>query len=245
MKLFVDIGNSRLKWMCSEQERAFSLAWTIRTLPEKLMSAWKDIPAPESIYISNVAGGEAARIVEQYSRTNWDREPQFMVVSGRCRDLVNAYDDIHQMGVDRWMALIAAWSRYKDNLCIIDFGTAITVDLVLADGRHLGGYILPGAGLMRELLNRRAHGIKTVFDDSSAITPGTSTSECLGNGARLAVTALIEKVARESGKEHGCEFRCIITGGDAAVFRKTLTVACEYDPDLVLKGMAIVSGDAG
>ncbi len=123
MNLFVDIGNSRLKWMCSGQERGLSLSWTAETLPDQLMTAWKDLQSPESVYISNVAGEKVADIVSRYSREHWDREPVFMAVSKRFHGLVNAYEDIRQMGVDRWMALAAAWTRYKDNLCIVDFGT--------------------------------------------------------------------------------------------------------------------------
>lgn len=243
MNLFVDIGNSRLKWSGSGLIRGFSFPYTVETLQEQLESAWHSLESPDSVYISNVAGTEAADIVSRYSRVKWNRDPVFMVVSRNFQGLVNAYDDIHQMGVDRWMALAAAWTDYKDALCIVDFGTAITVDLVLADGRHLGGYILPGTHLMRELLNRRTYGVKIEAGESSGITPGKSTSECLGNGGRLAVTALIERAVKECGEKHACNFRCIITGGDAAAFREILALPFEYEPDLVLKGMAVVSGD--
>lgn len=217
--------------------------YTVATLREQLASAWKGLQSPEAVYIANVAGTEVADIVSQYSRANWNREPVFMAVSKNFHGLVNAYEDSRQMGVDRWMALVAGWSAYKDNLCVVDFGTAITVDLVLADGRHLGGYILPGMQLMQDLLNRHTYGIKIDAGESSGINPGRSTSECLGNGARLAVIALIERVVKESGKEYDCDFKCIITGGGADAFRGLLTLPFEHDQDLVLRGMAIVSGD--
>ncbi len=147
------------------------------------------------------------------------------------------------MGVDRWLALVAGWSEYRDNLCIVDFGTAITVDLVLADGRHLGGYILPGTRLMGELLNRRTRGVRVSAEEATGLFPGKSTGECLGNGTRLAVVALIERVVSNAAKEYGSDFRCIITGGDAAEFREWLSPVTVYVPDLVLQGMVIVSGD--
>ncbi len=96
---------------------------------------------------------------------------------------------------------------------------------------------------MQELLNRHTHGIKAGPDESSALTPGRSTGECLGNGARLAVIALIERAVRDAGEEYDCDFRCIITGGGANLFLETLALPFEYEPELVLNGIMIVSGD--
>ena len=61
--------------------------------------------------------------------------------------LRNGYRDPAQLGVDRWLAMCAAWQQFPGSLCVVDAGTAVTIDVVAADGAHSGGLILPGVCL--------------------------------------------------------------------------------------------------
>lgn len=245
MRFLVDAGNSRIKWSLCEgfPEQSASMAYSTADLPGQLGTAWNRLKSPDSVFVANVAGLEVADILTRYFRENWRVEPVFLTVSRRFNGLVNAYEDIGQMGVDRWLALVAAWTEYQDNLCIVSAGTAITLDLVLAGGRHLGGYIIPGTALMQQLLNRYTDGIDVGSGGEPMTTPGVSTHECVQNGGFLAVTALIERVIHEHQDRYGGGFRCIISGGDARMIGEGLSVAFKWEPDLVFKGMAIVSGD--
>lgn len=242
MNLYVDIGNSRIKWLASAG-RSSGFPYRSADLPQELAVQWAGLEPPETVVVANVAGAEVAAVVDRFSRANWGLEPRYLEVADRFGDLVNAYEDCRQMGIDRWLAMIAARSAYGGHLCVIDIGTAVTVDLVLDDGRHQGGYILPGPGLMQELLNRHAREINVEPGVCTDLSPGRSTASCLRNGVYLAVTALIERVVREQEDRCGTAFRCIITGGGAGVIRDLLALPTDHEPELVLKGMAIVSGD--
>ncbi len=68
MQLFVDIGNSRIKWLASGRPSGDSLAYAQDTLPEQLAAVWKDLPLPDSVFVANVAGSDAADRVCDYCR---------------------------------------------------------------------------------------------------------------------------------------------------------------------------------
>ena len=74
--------------------------------------------------------------------------------------MTSGYRDPERLGVDRWLALIAARERSKQPTVIVDAGSACTIDLLDSEGRHLGGYILPGLTAMGEALVRGTHQIQ-------------------------------------------------------------------------------------
>ena len=66
------------------------------------------------------------------------------------------------MGVDRWVAMIGARSEFRGGLCIVDAGTAVTIDAIDKNGNHLGGQIIPGLALMSNALSFGASDIPVV-----------------------------------------------------------------------------------
>jgi len=247
MILYLDIGNSRIKLACGEAGDLHSftaLSYDNHNLTSSVASAMKILSRPRRVIVSNVAGDDVASQLTACVWKNWEIEPEYLTVRYCDAGVSTAYRDAGKLGIDRWLAIIAAWSRYKKAVCVVDCGTAFTVDMVTASGRHAGGYIVPGPDLMAELLTRGTRQIRVFQARGASIAPGKTTDECIGHGSRAALTGLIEFVISQQGHIHGDDINCIITGGYADDVMRFLSIEADHDPFLVLRGMTILSGNA-
>lgn len=152
-----------------------------------------------------------------------------------------AYARPEKLGVDRFLALLAAHARGGDWL-IAGIGTAVTVDLLAADGRHLGGRIAPSPALMRQALHQAAAhlpgrgGAYTEF--------AQDTEDALASGCEGAALGLIERSLREARERLSCVPCLLLHGGGAEPLVQHLPDA-ELAPSLVLEGLARWSNPAG
>ena len=116
---------------------------------------------------------------------------------------------------------------------MIDAGTAVTMDLVSAGGAHEGGYILPGADLMRRALSNETDRIQVSALEAPAIGPGNNTQACVTAGSWRAVMGAVESTM-EAYPGH----RPLLTGGAASTLRD-LGLVAKYSPDLVMEGLRL------
>ncbi len=246
MNLLIDIGNSRVKWAQQLNEGLQSCdacCYEKGKLLESFVPALANISKPDRIIVSNVAGEKIARELSGYLDSKWSVLPVYLEVRDGAAGVTIAYDDITQLGMDRWLTMLAAWNYYRKAVCIVDCGTALTVDVVTAAGHHQGGYIVPGLKLMSDALHSRTQQINSIFDGNASLKLGRNTSECISNGALAAVSALIDAVFDEVIREHGSDSHCIITGGYAEDIRRSLSADVDYDAHLVLNGIATLIGN--
>jgi type III pantothenate kinase len=151
--------------------------------------------------------------------------------------LVAGYRDNAQLGVDRVMAMVAVRDRCAGPFCVVDAGTAVTIDCVDADGMHLGGFILPGQRLARTcLLSGTAIPADPAVDDPGVF--GRDTGSAVAKGARLAVASLVERLVRR--EPAGAGMAVFVGGGDAASLAPLMPTPCTVVPDLVLHGLAVM-----
>ena len=243
MNLLVDIGNSRIKWALTNGNTLGELGAIVHGTDNAtylLREAWQPLDKPEKISVANVAGAEAEALVRLLSEQLWSLVPDFARVERSCCGVTNAYDDIGQLGVDRWLAILAAWSMYRKPLCVISVGTALTIDIVDNAGRHLGGYIIPGPVLMQESLIDNTSGIAVPVTEEYELCYGKNTIECIRNGAALAAVAAIEKNIADMKQEYSTDMHCVISGGGAVQLKTLLSVDIDYEPQLVLKGLLLL-----
>lgn len=242
MNLLVDIGNTRVKWACADNTILLNhgaFTYTPGALPGLIERDWRELKRPEQLCFASVAdAGVTARLCE-YARSVWNLEPQQAVTEKERAGLRNAYDDVAAMGVDRWLAMLAAWGRYKKPLCVIDCGTALTVDIILGDGQHAGGFILPGLSLAAAALARDAHGIRERQGRELQLEFGRSTTACINNGFALALAGLLDRCTGKIRAEHGVELLPVITGGGAEQVLPLLPGHHVHEPHLVLQGLNI------
>lgn len=159
----------------------------------------------------------------------------------RFAGVVNGYRDQQRLGLDRWLAILAAYDLCRAACLVIDLGTAITVDLVACDGAHLGGYIAPGIALLRGQLVDHTRRIR--YDTTEAalalsnVAPGRSTAEGVERGCLIMVRSYLSSQISLAKSRLGNDFAIYVTGGDAAIAADFPGVRCM--PDLVFRGLAI------
>jgi len=244
MMLLIDIGNSRVKWAwaagdaLSEQHSlphsgAVDRAW--------LEAVKRDRGRPDRVVISNVAGARMADALNDLLAREFHVQPEFARVTATAAGVSCAYRDLRQLGVDRWLGVLGAWRRARRAACVINSGTATTVDAIDDHGRHLGGLIIPGLGLMEDSLLKRTSDIARAVDPLSQARAelfSDNTADAVRNGAAFATAAVAERAVTELERRNGREPLLLVTGGNAARVAACLLGGHEIVPDLVLQGLA-------
>ena len=153
----------------------------------------------------------------------------------------SGYRKPEQLGIDRLMAMVAARARSTQPLCVIDAGTAVTIDFVDAQGQHLGGFILPGSRLFRECLLAKTAIPRDPQVDEAAIL-GRDTPTAVALGARYSVAGLVERFVGGSASLFGNQpVQTYVGGGDADTLLALLPQPCSKLDHLVLRGLAVVA----
>jgi type III pantothenate kinase len=242
--LLMDLGNSSLKWAWLEPdglggvERA-QYAGTDGGL-ELPSSRWQEQPRPGRVLICAVAAPEVVKAVRSWIIEYWGLEPEILKAEASALGVTSGYDNPQQLGVDRWIALIGAHHAVTGPACVVDCGTAVTIDVIAGDGQHLGGLILPGIGLMREALKSRT-AIPWVEKGDGEGLLATDTGSAVAAGGLNAVAALVEKILQHSTERLGVRPALLLTGGDATNLQSVLGEPAGSEPDLVMKGMALIA----
>ena len=235
-ELLVDMGNTRLKWRLQEQGVVqCSGAMLVSVLSLGQLQA--DLPESASVvYWASVASDEKGLCLE-----NWAHQKNTpchqITTQDYWQDLSNGYQQPQQLGVDRWLAMVAARQYTQNAVCVVDCGSAITFDYVSAGGLHEGSYIIPGARLMSQALARDTAQINFTYQTLKDVQPGTSTAQAVLAGcsqmARYGAFGLVRE-AQERGYE------ILLCGGDGLVIANDLGLT--YVEQLVLDGLAQVAG---
>ena len=239
--LLADVGNSRVKWVSCErgefqrrgQASRGEESWT--GLAARL---WADLPQPARVVIVSVAGPEARAGLAEWIEQYWGIVAEFAVSTAAARGIRNSYAEPERMGADRWVAMIAARALTDQTCYVVDCGTAVTIDALAADGRHLGGVIIPGMRLMREALYRETRQIPPETGEARLF--GQSTRDCVWGGAVYAVASAIDGITERMSAEHGSGV-CLLTGGDAATVLPHLRAEYRLEPDLIFIGLRIIA----
>ena len=242
MNLLLDIGNSRLKWASTTGEQLSHHGALVRD--DKIFTAlatdWQQLPRPQRILASNVAGDEFARGLSDWIKGYWNLNVEYVAVEQGLHGLEIAYSQPQLFGVDRWVALIAARHLYPGAVCVIDCGTAVTLDVVDDTGKHLGGVIVPGLALMRSTLLQRSAGVSRGIESASASAHtllGHDTRSGVDLGALYAVAGAISHTLIKIKTEVAQPITSIITGGDADVVLNETAAGYHHLPHLVLHGL--------
>lgn len=146
-----------------------------------------------------------------------------------------AYSDPQRLGVDRFLALLAAHARAPQPWLVVGVGTALTIDLLDGDGRHHGGRIAPSPTLMREALHRRAPQLPS--NGGHAVDFADDTADALASGCDGAALALVADSRERAAQRLGVEPHLLLHGGGAQALSPRLPDAVQA-PALVLEGLA-------
>ncbi|CAD6880067.1 Pantothenate kinase type III, CoaX-like (EC 2.7.1.33) [Methylomonas albis] len=236
MILLVDVGNSRLKWTQANAgllQPTLFMDYRQADFLECLREFWLHIAAPRQLAIASVSENAVTLLLLEMARALW---PGIEVIIPRASqaafNVKNAYAQPERLGVDRWLALLAAHRYYPGDTCIVDCGTAITIDFIETDGKHLGGLISPGLLLMKKSLAQNTAALP--FNEDQADTQlAVVTEAAINNGTLLAAAGLVEATLARQPKV----YRLVLSGGDAETVARYLAIPSIVDSDLVFKGM--------
>ena len=247
MKLLVDIGNTRLKWLALESGLVIRRGHLLHrdvdpaTLGDRL---WGTLRRPRQIVIANVAGPQVRDALNQWIERRWRLQACFVRSETSQFGIQNAYEEPHTLGVDRWMAMIGCRQLQQCNSVIIDCGTAVTIDALRSDGQHLGGVILPGLRLMHEALYKKTSQI-VEQDIGDVVFLGRNTRDCIWGGTIHAIAATLDRIsgymAKTMAETHPGATTSFLTGGNAEALHPYLEREYRLEPDLIFQGLKAIA----
>jgi type III pantothenate kinase len=244
MQLLVDIGNSSIKWALRRPGAAdlagFGAAMHGGALPLDLLAVWDELERVDAIIAAGVGPQPVKDAVTRVCQARWHLQPRWIGTSAEAHGVRIAYAEPARLGVDRFLALVAAHRLPRPAPApslIADAGTAITYDLLASDGTHLGGLILPGVRIMRDSLLAGTQIPR--HEPADADLPwAADTGEAIAAASIQAPAALAERLHQRLAEHTGSTPRLILTGGDAERLAAAIALPAESIPDLVLRGLA-------
>lgn len=246
----MDIGNSRLKWgvlndgairrtghISQQMIHEQGLAALTSKLPRRV----------DTVFASNVAGASFATRLSGVVGMHCNTDMHFARTESHACGVSNSYRQARRLGVDRWVAMIGAWTEVGAACLIVDAGTAVTIDALDDSGQHLGGQIIPGVTLMAGVLAGQTSDIPNFKRRAASQERGlemfaNTTAGAVGHGALNALVGAIERAAHVM-RENGHTPTIFLTGGDASRILKSLGDEPIHRPHLVLQGLVALLED--
>lgn len=241
MRLLLDLGNTRLKWALQGPSPEWlaqgALEWG-EDPAALLATSWAGLARSTQVVAASVVDEarehRVAAIVQQAfaSAPTWLRTP-----ASAC-GVRNAYAEPQRLGVDRFLAMVAAHAARRTPCVLASAGTALALDALAEDGRHLGGLIAPGVQLMQ----------RSLLDATAQVRPqrpgdilelADNTADAVTSGCWQAAAALIERFHAHMLPRLGGAPVLILDGGDAPRLAPLLSLPVQLRKDSVLHGLAL------
>lgn len=239
MQLLVDIGNTSIKWATWNGARLADggSAKHYGALPIDLLAVWDALEQVDRVIVARVGPQSVLNAVADIAAARWQCGVTRVETSAEAHGVRIAYTEPTRLGVDRFLALIGAHANQTGPKLIVDAGTAITFDLLLADGDHLGGLILPGIALLRDsvLAGTQIPRYEPAEADQAW---ATDTAEAVAAASIQAPAALAERLYQRLSEHTDQTPRLIITGGDAERLLPAMHLTARHEPQLVLTGLS-------
>ncbi|RYF36384.1 MAG: type III pantothenate kinase, partial [Comamonadaceae bacterium] len=201
---------------------------------------WAGLERPQRMLGCAVAADVVKRRVEEQMEELWDIPAQWVFASAAEAGLTNGYDHPTRLGADRWVAMIGAWHRMLGQgparpLVVVMVGTAVTVEAVDVHGTFLGGFILPGHGMMLKALESGTAGLHVPTGEVCEFP--TNTSDALTSGGTFAIAGAVERMVQHVRQRCGVEPACFMTGGAGWKMAPSMSVPFELVDSLIFDGL--------
>ncbi|OOC51149.1 type III pantothenate kinase [Thioalkalivibrio versutus] len=241
----VDIGSTRVKWQVRNAEGEVLGSGANRDpagCVRGLASMAREAPLT-AVWLSRVGPGEREEAFSaELASAGIDAPVHAVTVPANGPHGLRIDYAAGQLGVDRYCALVAARARCDAPMILVDAGTAVTVDVLEADGRHAGGYLLPGRqlgweALQTRLTDRIAPREATQWPDDLETAPGLNSTEALERGWSLGLAGALDGLIARSRTAERAGAACWLTGGDAYWLAPVLRAESTIFPNLVLDGL--------
>lgn len=235
MILLVDQGNTRAK-ACLFDGEEISEIFALDNFSQQIPEQFK---AVSKVYIASVASSEKKQQLKHWCKQSLGTQAVFFDSGKQFGQLVNAYQNISKMGVDRWCAMVAAWSRVENTVMIVDIGTAMTLDAIGADGRHIGGQIVAAYPIVKAGFQIITPQLPELSDDHSRVAMfAKDTHQAMRSGYILSAVATIEYFYQQLKIQQANQPEVFLCGGYASNISALLNIPHIIEPKLVFYGMA-------
>lgn len=243
MILELDLGNTRAKW------RIVSETAEVITQGVANIADWLDGQFPEAwqlrverARIASVLAPTTENALIAKMQSELSISSQLARSAARCSGVTNAYAQPERLGVDRWLALMAAYKLCNDAVMVIDAGTALKVDAADDAGHHIGGYIIPGPKLMEDALLQGTDRVRYEGGQlSESVALGYDTRSCVQHGISAALVGAVLVAIEQCQAAMGKRPQLCITGGSGLLLNQYLQRAgvrnIRFEADLVLDGL--------
>lgn len=237
--LLIDNSNTRTKFALGGPERLDE--WrarlpTAEITPEALAGLLDPLEFDAALVASVVPN--AAETIGQYLSP---RGPVHFLGSASQLGMEIDFPDPSQVGADRLANALGVEARYGCPAIVIDFGTAVTFDVISADPAYCGGVIAPGLGAMTGYLFRRTALLPQIHLAEPEHVIGKTTEEAMLSGAVFGYRGLIRGILDQLHPEIEGKPVVVATGGDAALIGEPMPEIDHIDPDLTLEGLRLAA----
>ena len=250
MLLLVDAGNTNVV-VAVHDGREYRGIWRIATEPQRtsdeyavwLLGLFQLTGLPRREISAAVIGTVVPAALYHLRRLvrDWFEVEPLVVRSSLEWGFEIKTDHPEEVGADRLLNALAAHTRYRGPLVVIDFGTATTFDVVAADGAYVGGVIAPGINLSIEALHRAAARLPRIGIGRPQAVIGRGTVSAMQSGIYWGYVGMIEGLVARITGEFGSPLKVIGTGGLAPLLAEGTTVIDRIDPDLTLDGLRLLA----
>jgi len=249
MNLLVDFGNSCLKWCLSNENEMGNIQRfqyseeSIEVLLTTNLLSDLDLSGLDNIIVCCVASLSMKSRFYDWAEDNLLKTPIFVESANEMLGVKNAYKIASKLGNDRWLSILFVHQVHQMPVCVIDCGTAITIDVVLESGQHAGGLIAPGYMAQIAALDQKTNIIENHHFDNQRKNSllQNNTELCVEQGCRLMSLGFLKDVVNKLTLQYGDSLKVIITGGDSENFVSDLPADWHYQPDLLFRGLQFFS----
>ena len=238
--LLMDWGNTRLKWLTSDELDQGQVAQAARLQERHWPDALRALSYVQRVWVSSVRSPADEAWLHESCLNCWGIKPEFARSEAYCAGVTNAYREPDRLGVDRWMAMLAAHHLGLGAVLVVDAGTAVTLDALDAQGRHVGGFIVPGYELMLQALNQHTARINVTEMMAWPSSFGCSTAEAVAGGAMQALLGTLQRSHALFCRQTADRVNWVLTGGWGERLAEALEIpSVAVHRDLVLKGLSL------
>lgn len=242
MRLLLDLGNTRLKWSARDDTGELAhgaVAWSA-PVADTLREAWQVLPPADAVLGASVVDDAREALIAAQAIAVLSRRVHWLHSPTAACGVRNAYAEPERLGVDRFLAMVAAHAEGYSPCVLVGVGTALTLDALAGDGTHLGGVIAPGPQLMQQSLLGAT--VRVRSEQAGTVTTlADNTADAVASGCWGACAALVERFAAQAAPQLGGAPLLLFGGGDAAGLRSLVERPGELFADGVLRGLDVWS----
>jgi type III pantothenate kinase len=248
MLLVVDVGNTQTHlgtYDGTELTENWRFATVRESTADELGIALRNLLALRGLSFADLEASIVSATVPQL-RQEWTTmagrylgHEMLLVGPGLRTGMPIRYDNPREIGPDRLVNAVAGYDRARGAVVIVDFGTAVTHDVVSAGGEYLGGVIFPGVEISLEALAERAAALPRIDLAPPRALIGKTTVDAIRAGTLYGFAGMVDGIIGRLHEELG-EFRTLATGGLASAVVPHCRTIDEADDLLTLHGLRLI-----